>query len=57
MRLRELLDAMALDVARREAEAQATAWKVSELEHQLRGPVGSGQASSPSDVTPGANSR
>jgi len=34
-RLRELLDTMALDVARREAEARATAWTVSELERRL----------------------
>ncbi len=57
MRLRELLDAMALDVARREAEARATAWTVSELEHQLKGAVGSGQPSPPSDESPGTNSR
>ncbi len=34
-RLRELLDTLALDVARREADARATAWTVSELERRL----------------------
>jgi hypothetical protein len=57
LRLRELLDALALDVARREADARATAWTVSELEHQLRGAVGSGQPSPPSEGSSGTNSR
>jgi len=34
-RLRERLDALALDLARREGEAQATAWTVAELETKL----------------------
>jgi hypothetical protein len=34
-RLRERLDAMALDLARREGEAQASAWKLEELERRL----------------------
>jgi hypothetical protein len=47
-RLRELLDALALDVARREAEARAAAWTVSELEHRLE------RATSPAEP-PGAS--
>jgi hypothetical protein len=34
-RLRAQLDALALDLARREGEAQATAWQVTELERRL----------------------
>ena len=34
-RLREQLDGLALEVARREGEAQAAAWKVAELERRL----------------------
>jgi len=34
-RLRERLDALALDIARREGEAHASAWKVAELERRL----------------------
>jgi hypothetical protein len=34
-RLRERLDALALDIARREGEAHASAWKVTELERRL----------------------
>jgi hypothetical protein len=34
-RLRARLDALALDLARREGEAQATAWQVTELERRL----------------------
>jgi hypothetical protein len=34
-RLQRKLDALALDLARREADAQATAWKVAELERRL----------------------
>jgi SAM-dependent methyltransferase len=34
-RLRERLDAMALDLARRAGDAQAAAWKISELERRL----------------------
>jgi SAM-dependent methyltransferase len=34
-RLRERLDAMAMDLARREGEAQASAWKIEELERRL----------------------
>jgi len=34
-RLREQLDALALELARREGEAQATLWTVSELERRL----------------------
>ncbi len=34
-RLRAQLDALALDLARREGEAQATIWQISELERQL----------------------
>jgi hypothetical protein len=33
--LREKLDALALDFARREGEAQATAWRIAELEREL----------------------
>jgi hypothetical protein len=33
--LRERLDALALDLARREGEAQAAAWKIAELERRL----------------------
>jgi len=53
-RLREILDALALDVARREAEARAAAWTVSELEHRLE------QATSPAEppgASPTINSR
>ncbi len=35
LQLRERLDALALELARREGEAQASAWSVSELERQL----------------------
>jgi hypothetical protein len=35
LRLRERLDALALELARREGEAQATAWTVAELERRL----------------------
>jgi hypothetical protein len=38
-RLRERLDALALDLARREGEAQAAAWSIAELERRL-GPTG-----------------
>ncbi len=34
-RLRERLDAMAIDLARREGEAQASAWKIEELERRV----------------------
>ncbi len=34
-RLRERLDALALDLARREGEAHASTWKVAELERHL----------------------
>jgi hypothetical protein len=53
-RLRELLDALALDVARREAEARAAAWTVSELEHRLQKAASSEPAPEGSQ---GANSR
>jgi hypothetical protein len=46
-RLRAQLDALALDLARREGEAQATAWKVTELERSLAqaaGPSAAGGA-------------
>lgn len=52
-RLRELLDALALDVARREAEARGTAWKVSELEHRLE----SVTTAHPEGAGPDTNSR
>jgi hypothetical protein len=42
-RLRELLDSLALDVARREAEARGTAWTVSELERRLKRATSSAQ--------------
>jgi hypothetical protein len=42
-RLRELLDSLALDVARREAEARGTAWTVSELEQRLKRATSSAQ--------------
>jgi hypothetical protein len=54
-RLRELLDAMALDVARREAEATAAAWTVSELERRLK--TASTPAAPAAGVAPDTNSR
>jgi len=45
-RLRERLDAMAMDLARREGEAQASAWKIEELERRVAG------ASKPATPTP-----
>jgi len=56
-RLRELLDALALDVARREAEARASAWTVSELEHRLQGAMSSGQPPLASEGPSDTNSR
>jgi hypothetical protein len=53
-RLRELLDSLALDVARREAEARGTAWTVSELEQRLKRATGSAQ---PDGGLPDTNSR
>jgi hypothetical protein len=52
-RLRERLDVLALDLARREGEAQANAWSVAELERRL------GQAAAPPSPAPagGVDSR
>jgi hypothetical protein len=49
-RLRARLDAMALELARREGDAQATAWKVAELERRLAEAT-SGAAAPSSSVT------
>ncbi len=46
-RLRERLDAMAIELARREGEVQASAWRVSELERRL-GDASTGSTPSPS---------
>jgi hypothetical protein len=46
-RLRQQLDALALDLARREGEARATAWSVAELERQLAEVTSSGQTANP----------
>jgi hypothetical protein len=46
-RLRQQLDALALDLARREGEARATAWSVAELERRLEEVTSSGQAANP----------
>jgi hypothetical protein len=44
-RLQRKLDGLALDLARREADSQATAWKVAELERRLASsPSSSGRA-------------
>ncbi len=56
-RLRELLDTLALDVARREAEARASAWAVSELEHRLKGAMSSAQPAMASEGPSDINSR
>jgi hypothetical protein len=44
-RLREQLDALALDLARRQGDAQASAWKIAELERRLaeRAPASAAQ--------------
>jgi hypothetical protein len=55
-RLRELLDSLALDVARREAEARGTAWTVSELERRLKRATGSAEPDGGLTV-PDTNSR
>ena len=47
-RLRGQLDALALDLARREGDAQATAWRIAELERQVR-QVDAGQPSPTSE--------
>jgi hypothetical protein len=46
-RLRQQLDALALDLARREGEARATAWSVAELERRLEEATSSGQTANP----------
>ncbi len=46
-RLRELLDAMAMDLARREGEAQASAWKIEELERRVAGASKPGTPATP----------
>jgi hypothetical protein len=46
--LRERLDALALELARREGESQASVWQIAELERRLaQGVAGSGTASDP----------
>jgi hypothetical protein len=45
--LRQQLDALALDLARREGEARATAWGVAELERRLAEVTSSSQAANP----------
>jgi hypothetical protein len=57
-RLRQQLDALALDLARREGEARATAWSIAELERRLAEVTSSGQTANPAPAVvppPGGN--
>ena len=56
--LRQRLDALALELARREGEAQATSWSIAELERKLAEAPSNVPApvSAPSSVDPGAAS-
>jgi hypothetical protein len=53
-RLRAQLDALALDLARREGEAQATAWQLTELERRL---AQAAESSSPANPVQGTDRR
>ena len=52
VRLRRKLDALALEVARREGELAAQAWRITELENDKRELVASARAAAPSRQPP-----
>jgi hypothetical protein len=55
-KLRARLDALALDLARREAEGQAAAWRLQELERQIAQVTAHVPAQAPAQVKPAASS-